>query len=294
MLMDAQAFVLQLLTGLSRAAILFIVASGLSLVFGALRIVNIAHGSFYMVGAFLAATVAATVDGIAGFLLAIVVGAITVAALAALVEVTALRRLYESEHLMQLLATFAILLVFADFTQFFWGEQPRRVTQPDLIGGAMSFGGIVFPRYSLFLIAAAVLLAVGLWALMNRTSLGRDIRAAVADPEMLGMVGVNVPLLLTVVFALGGGLAAFGGALAAPQTTARLGMDVDIIVESFAVVIIGGLGSLPGTAVGALLVGLAFTFGIFFVPEAALAIVFVVMVAVLVWRPYGLFGVAEA
>jgi branched-chain amino acid transport system permease protein len=290
---EAQAFVLQLLTGLSRAAVLFIVAAGLSLVFGALRVVNIAHGSFYMVGAFVAATVIKTVDGAAGFVLALVAAAAVVGVLASLVEVTALRRLYDSEHLLQLLATFAFVLVFADLVQFFWGEQPRRVAQPGLLAGPVNLGGVIFPRYSLFLIAVAVVLALGLWALMSKSGLGRDIRAAVSDPEMLRMVGVNVPLLFTVVFALGGALAAVGGVLAVPQTTARLGMDIDIIVESFAVVIIGGLGSLLGTAVGALLVGLTFTFGIFFVPEAALAVVFVVMIAVLVWRPYGLFGVPE-
>lgn len=291
--MDAQAFILQLLTGLSRAAILFIVASGLSLVFGALRIVNIAHGSFYMVGAFTSVTVASWVGGLPGFLLALVAGAAVVAILAALVEVLALRRLYDSEHLMQLLATFAFVLIFADLVQAVWGERPRSVRQPAPIGGSADLGGIIFPRYSLFLIVVAVLLAVGLWALMNHTSLGRDIRAAVSDPEMLSMVGVNVPLLLTTVFALGGALAAVGGVLAAPQSTARLGMDIDIIVESFAVVIIGGLGSLEGTAVGSLLVGITFAFGIVFFPQAALAIVFVVMVAVLVWRPHGLFGIPE-
>ncbi|MBW3658536.1 MAG: branched-chain amino acid ABC transporter permease [Actinobacteria bacterium] len=291
--MDAQAFLLQLLTGLSRAAILFIVASGLSLVFGAMRIVNIAHGSFYMVGAFVSVTVTAWLGGLLGFLASLVAAAVVVALLAALVEVLALRRLYESEHLMQLLATFAFVLIFADGVQFLWGERPRSVPQPAIIGGAVDLGGIIFPKYSLFLIAVAVVLAVALWALMARTGLGRDIRAAVSDPEMLGMVGVNVPLLFTVVFALGGVLAGLGGVLAAPQSSARLGMDIAIIVESFAVVIIGGLGSLQGTAVGALMVGIAFAFGIVFAPQAALAIVFVVMAAVLVWRPYGLFGVPE-
>lgn len=291
--MDAQAFLLQLLTGLSRAAILFIVAAGLSLVFGALRIVNVAHGSFYMVGAFVAATVMRSVAGLGGLVLALVAAAGVVAALAALVEVAVLRRLYTSEHLLQLLATFALVLVFADVVQLFWGAQPRRVTQPKLVGGSVAFGGIIFPKYSLFLIGVALVLALALWALMTRTSLGRDIRAAVSDPEMLRMVGVDVPLLFTVVFALGGALAAVGGVLVAPQSTARLGMDIDIIVESFAVVIIGGLGSLVGTAVGALLVGLTFTFGIFFFPQAALGIVFVVLIAVLMWRPYGLFGVLE-
>lgn len=291
--MSADAFVLQLLTGLSRSAILFIVAAGLSLVFGALRIVNVAHGSFFMIGAFVAATVMAAVDGLAGFLLAILAAGLVVAGLAALVEVGALRRLYGGEHLLQLLATFAVALILADLTQFVWGEQPRRVPQPALIGGAVDLGDIVFPRYSLFLIAMATAIGLGLWALVTRTGLGRDIRAAVSDPEMLGLVGVNVARLFTVVFALGGALAALGGVLSAPQSTARLGMDTDIIVESFAVVIIGGLGSLPGTAIGALLVGLTFTFGIFFVPSLALAIVFLVMVSVLVWRPRGLFGVGE-
>ncbi|MGH3440550.1 MAG: branched-chain amino acid ABC transporter permease [Nitriliruptorales bacterium] len=291
--MSLDAFFLQLMTGLSRAAILFIVASGLSLVFGAMRVVNIAHGSFYMLGAFLSVTVAELIGGTAGFVAAVVVAAIVVGAVAAGVEIGTLRRLYGAEHLLQLLATFALLLVFADIVQFFWGEQPRRVAQPDLVGGPADLFGVIFPRYSLFLIAVAIALAAGLWLLMTRTGLGRDIRAAVSDPEMLRMVGVNVPLLFTVIFALGGALAALGGVLAAPQTTARLGMDVSIIIESFAVVIIGGLGSLLGTAVGAVIVGVTFAFGIFFVPEAALALVFLVMVAVLVWRPYGLFGLAE-
>lgn len=291
--MSGQAFLLQLLTGLSRAAVLFIVASGLSLVFGAMRIVNIAHGSFYMVGAFIAATVIATVGGLGGFVLAVAAAAVVVGVLSALVEITTLRRLYDAEHLLQLLATFAVVLLVADFVQFFWGASPRSVRQPSLVAGSVNFGGIVFPKYSLFLIAVAVLLAIGLWALMSRTGLGRDIRAAVSDPEMLRMVGVNVPILFTVVFALGGALAAIGGVLHAPQSTARLGMDIDVIIEAFAVVIIGGLGSLVGTAIGSLLVGLTFTFGIFFFPQGALAFVFVVMVAVLVWRPHGLFGLVE-
>lgn len=291
--MDLQGFTVQLLTGLSRAAILFIVASGLSLVFGALRVVNVAHGSFYMVGAFVAATVMATVDGLAGFLLALVVGGLAVGLLAAVVEVTALRRLYQAEHLLQLLATFAFVLILSDLTQALWGARPRRVPQPSGLGGPVDIAGIIFPRYSLFLIGMASLLALGLWLLMSRTGLGRDIRAAVSDPEMLRMVGVNVPRLFTLVFALGGALAAIGGVLDAPQSTARLGMDISILIEAFAVVIIGGLGSLVGTAIGALLVGLAFSFGIAFVPGAALAIVFAVMVAVLVWRPSGLFGIPE-
>jgi branched-chain amino acid transport system permease protein len=285
--------VLQLMTGLSRAAVLFIVAAGLSLVFGALRIVNIAHGSFYMIGAFGAVTLSAFVGGPLGFIAALIAVPLFVAAIGAVVERIVLRPLYDKEHLLQLLATFALLLVFQDLVRAVWGERPHRIVAPDLLRGSADVFGMIFPRYNIFLIGAAVVLAGALWALMTKTGFGRDIRAAVSDPEMLGMVGVNVPRLFTLVFAFGAGLAALGGILASPRGTVLLGMDVDIIIQAFAVVIIGGLGSLVGTAVGALLVGITFAMGIMFVPEAAMAMVFVVMVAVLVWRPYGLFGIPE-
>jgi branched-chain amino acid transport system permease protein len=278
---------------LSRAAVLFIVAAGLSLVFGALRIVNVAHGSFYMLGAFLAVTLSALIGGPIGFVAAIIAVPLLVGLIGAIVERVALRSLYDKEHLLQLLATFALLLVFHDLVRGVWGERPHRLTAPDLLRGPVDLFGIIFPRYNLFLIGAAVVLAVGLWGLMTRTGFGRDIRAAVSDPEMLGMVGVNVPRLFTLVFALGAGLGALGGILASPRSTVLLGMDVEMIIQAFAVVIIGGLGSLVGTAVGALLVGVTFAFGVLFVPQAAMAMVFLVMVAVLVFRPYGLFGIPE-
>lgn len=291
--MNLDTLVLQLMTGLSRAAVLFIVAAGLSLVFGALRIVNIAHGSFYMIGAFVAVTLSALIGGPLGFIVALIAVPLLVAAVGAVVERIALRPLYEKEHLLQLLATFALLLVFHDLVRAVWGERPHRLVAPDVLRGSADLFGMIFPRYNLFLIGAAVVLGLALWALMTKTGFGRDIRAAVSDPEMLGMVGVNVPRLFTMVFAFGAGLAALGGILASPRTTVLLGMDVDIIIQAFAVVIIGGLGSLVGTAVGALLVGITFAMGILFVPQAAMAMVFLVMVAVLVWRPYGLFGIPE-
>ncbi len=291
--MNPDVLFLQLLTGLSRAAVLFIVSAGLSLVFGAMRIVNIAHGSFYMLGAFIAVTLSAALGGTIGFIGALIIVPLVVALVAAGVEAGALRRLYGKEHLLQLLATFALLLVFHDLVRFIWGERPQRIRAPEFVRGSVNLFGSIFPRYSVFLIVAAVVLAVGLWLLMSRTGLGRDIRAAVSDPEMLGMVGVNVPRLFTLVFALGAGLAAIGGILAGPQSQVILGMDVDIIIQAFAVVIIGGLGSMIGTAVGSLLVGITFAMGILLFPQGAMAMVFLVMVAVLVWRPYGLFGIPE-
>lgn len=287
------ALLLQVLTGLSRAAVLFIVAAGLSLVFGAMRIVNIAHGSFYMLGAFVAVTVAGLLGGVLGFVAALVIVPLVVAVVGGVIEVTVLRRLYGKEHLLQLLATFGVLLILADAVRFLYGERPQSLRAPSFLSGAARMGDLFFPKYSLFLMVAAIVVGVALWLLLARTGLGRDIRAAVSDAEMLGMVGVNVPRLFTILFALGAGLAGLGGVLAGPQTTILLGMDIDIIVESFAVVIIGGLGSLVGTAVGAVLVGVTFAIGITLVPGAAVGTVFVVMVAVLVWRPYGLFGIAQ-
>ena len=226
-------------------------------------------------------------------LAALIAVPLLVAAIGAAVERIALRSLYDKEHLLQLLATFALLLVFHDLVRAVWGERPHRLVAPDILRGPADMFGVIFPRYNLFLIAAAVVLAVALWALMTRTGFGRDIRAAVSDPEMLGMVGVNVPRLFTLVFAVGAGLGALGGILASPRGTVLLGMDVDIIIQAFAVVIIGGLGSLLGTAIGALLVGITFAFGVLLVPQAAMAMVFLVMVAVLVFRPSGLFGIPE-
>jgi branched-chain amino acid transport system permease protein len=284
------ALLLQVVTGLTRASILFIVAAGLSLVFGAMRIVNIAHGSFYMLGTFVAVTLAAMLGGAPGFVFALLAVPLIVGALGALVEAVALRPLYGKEHLLQLLATFALLLIFQDLVRFVWGERPRRIVPPDFLRGSVDVAGTVYPRYSIFLIVAALVLAGGLWLLLTRTGLGRDIRAAVSDPEMLAMVGVNVPRLFTVVFALGAALAAIGGVLAGPRITVVLGIDVDIIIQAFAVVIIGGLGSMVGTAVGALIVGITFAMALLYIPQAAMAMVFLVMVAVLVWRAVGGLG----
>lgn len=291
--MNWESLLLQLVTGLSRAAVLFLVASGLSLVFGAMRIVNIAHGSFYMIGAFIAVTTGTWIGGLTGFLVALVVVPIIVAAISAIAEIAVLRPVYGKEHLLQLLGTFALLLIFADAVRFVWGEQPKAMRQPDLLNGSVQMFGSYYSKYGLFLIGAAVVLGIGLSLLLSHTGLGRDIRAGVSDPEMLGLVGVNVPRLYTAVFALGGGLAGLGGVLAAPQTTVTLGMDVSVIIVAFAIVVIGGLGSLSGTVVGSVVVGVVFSFGILWVPEAALAIVFLVMVVVLVWRPQGLFGAVE-
>ncbi|MGH2797184.1 MAG: branched-chain amino acid ABC transporter permease, partial [Thermoleophilaceae bacterium] len=247
----------------------------------------------YMVGAFVASSVVLTLGGDVGLWPALAASALVAAAAGVTIEITVLRRLYRREPLLQLLATFAVLLMIADLVELVWGSSDRTVARPAGLEGSIGVLGERFPLYNLFIVVFALAVAAGVWLLVNRTGLGRDIRAAVVDPEMLGGVGVSVPRLFTAVFALGAGLAGMAGAIVAPSSAVGPGMDIDIIVEAFAVTIIGGLGSIPGALVGALMVGMASSFGIFFFPDLALALIFLVMVLVLAVKPAGLFGVPE-
>jgi branched-chain amino acid transport system permease protein len=294
---NADTLALTVVTGLSEASVLFLVAAGLSLVFGALRVINMAHGSLYMVAAFLTtAVVAAIAQSTLGFLLALVVAPAAVALLGAAIEILVLRRLYRQEHLLQLLATYALTLVFAGGVRIVFGSENRSIVPPGFLSGGATLATITFPVYKLFLMAAAVVVAAGLYLLLYRTSLGRNIRAAVADPQLLNASGVNVARLFTVVFMIGAGLAALGGVLISPDQAVTGGMDTDVLVAAFAISVIGGLGSLLGSFVGALIVGMATAFGIL-IPQTSrwsLAFIFVLMAIVLVIRPWGLFGRPEA
>lgn len=292
--MSFDEFVVQFLSGLSRAGLLFIVAAGLSLVFGALRVINLAHGSLYMIGAFVTSSVVLGVGGDVGVWPALLAAAAIAGATGLVIEVGVLRRLYGREPLLQLLATFAVLLIVSDLVKMIWGAENRTVARPAGLEGSVElFGGARFPVYNLFIIGFALAIGIGLWLLMNRTGLGRDIRAAIVDPQMLSGVGVSVPRLFTTVFVLGAALAGMGGAVVAPASAVGPGMDIDILIEAFAVTIIGGLGSIPGALIGATIVGLTQSFGIFYAPDYALAFIFLVMVLVLAVRPSGLFGVPE-
>ena len=288
-----ETFAVTLTSGLSGAAILFLVGAGLTLVFGALRLINMAHGSLYMLGAFLAVAVAGALGGTLGFALAMVFASVSVGAIGGVVEIAVLRRLYGRDHLMQLLATFALILIIDGIVRVVFGTNNRSAGTPAALAGSISVGRSSISAYQVFLVALAAAVATALWTLVYRTGFGRAIRAAVADPELLRLSGVNVPLLFTSVFALGAGLAGLGGAAIASYQAVGLGIDVDIVVEAFAVTIIGGLGSLGGALVGALLVGLVQSFGIYALPQYSLAFIFIVMAAVLAVRPWGLFGPAE-
>jgi branched-subunit amino acid ABC-type transport system permease component len=259
-------------------------------------VINMAHGSLYMVGAFISTEVVGLVaQTTVGFVAALIVAPAIVGLLGALIEIGVLRRLYNREHLLQLLATYALVLVFAGAVRIIFGTQNRNIGKPDFLTGALNIAGLTFPNYKLFLMVAAVAVAVLLYFVLYRTSLGRNIRAAVSDPELLSSSGVNVPRLFTVVFVIGAGLAALGGVLISPDQAVNGSMDTDVLINAFAISVIGGLGSLMGSFVGALIVGLATSFGILLPATSrwSLAFIFVLMAAVLTVRPWGLFGRPE-
>jgi branched-chain amino acid transport system permease protein len=281
--------------GLANAAYLFIVTAGLSLVFGALRIINMAHGSLYMIAAFVTVVVANRLGASFGFWTGLLLAVILTGVIGAFIEILVLRRIYKEEHLVQLLGTYALSLVAAGAVRLLFGASYRTVRPPDIVSGSLTIGGFRYSGYAVFMIASAVLIAIGVYLLLYRSALGRNIRAAVSDPELLNVSGVNVSRLYTTVFVIGAGLAALGGAIVAPSQAVGASMDTDVLVLAFAISVIGGLGSIVGTAVGALIVGEVISFGLNnqYTNQFAIAFVFIIMAAVLTVRPWGLFGRPE-
>jgi branched-chain amino acid transport system permease protein len=284
----------QLLSGLANAMFLFLIASGLSLIFGVTRIVNFAHGSFYMLAAYLTYTLAATLPGgPVAFYAAVLLAAILVAALGGLVEVLLLRRVYRAPELYQLLLTFALVLVTADAVRYLWGADNKTGPVAPGLAGSVPIAGQLFPSYDLAVIAFGPLVALGLWLLFHRTRWGILIRAATQDREMVAALGVDQSRLFTSVFVLGSFLAGLGGALQVPRLALTTVMDTSIIVEAFVVVVIGGMGSVWGALLASLLIGVLNAYGVLLLPKAAIVLIFVVMAVVLVVRPWGLLGRPE-
>lgn len=285
--------IITLLSATTEAGSLFVAAAGLTLVFGAMRIINIAHGSFFMYGAFIVTTIVGAAAGGARFWLALVAAPLAVAAIGILVEVGVLRRVYRRDHLVQLVVTYALFLIFADIALRLWGSQARSVAPPSLLSGTVTIGSSTFPAYDLFAIGAAIVIGLGMWILLQRTALGWRIRAAVEDPETLATSGTNVPLLSTTVFAIGALLAGLAGALASPLQSVAPGLDASIIVSAFIVAVIGGLGSVAGAAIGAVIISLFDTAGVLWAPSWEPAFIYLAMIAVLAVRPWGLLGTVE-
>ena len=279
----------QLLVGLSRAMILFIVSSGLSFILGVLRVPNVAHGSLYMIGAFAAHTIAVTLEGsAAGFWLAMLCAPLVVAVISLVAERLLFCHLYEREHLMLLLFTFALMLILGDLTKMTWGADYRSIVAPPMLQGSVSVLGTAFPRYNLFLLMVGPLVAVGLWLLSTKTKFGKIARAAAVDREMVGAIGVNVSWVFALAFVLGCLLAGLGGALVSPTISITLGMDHSIIIEAFLIVTIGGLGNIWGAMAGSLIFGITQSVGVLILPQFAIVFPYLAVVIILTLKPTGL------
>jgi len=287
-------YFVQFLTGLASAASLFLVASGLSIIFGVTRIVNFAHGAFYMLGAYVAFSLTERFSGALGFWGGILAAALIVAAIGVLVEMVLLRRIYHVPELFQLLATFGLTLMVEDLVVIIWGPSDLVGPRAPGLKGALDFFGQRIPSYDLFLIVLGPVVLALLWLIFRRTRWGVLVRAATQDRDMVAALGVNQKWLFTSVFALGVFLAALGGALQIPRDAVHHAMDLRIIVDVFVVVVIGGLGSVVGAFAAALLVSELNAFGILIFPKISIILVFLVMAVVLIVRPWGLLGRPEA
>jgi branched-subunit amino acid ABC-type transport system permease component len=280
----------QILNGLVYGMLLFLLAAGLSLIFGLMRVLNLAHGSFYMLGAFCGVALARWAGN---YWLALLIAPLLVALLGALIEVLFLRPLYRREHgghLDQMLLTVGFIFVFADIARGIWGGDVLGLAAPDALSGAVSLFGMFLPKYRLFIIVLALALGLVLWLVLEHSGIGAKLRAGVDDADMAAGIGIDVSRMFTWTFALGCGLAALAGVIAGPMLGVQAGMDVEILIGTLLVVVIGGMGSLKGALVASVLIGEADTFGKAYFPEGTMFVIYLVMVAVLLFRPTGLFG----
>jgi branched-chain amino acid transport system permease protein len=298
-----QLVVEQALNGLQFGLMLFLLAAGLTLVFGIMDMINLAHGSLYMVGAYLAAA-AATASG--SFWVGVLAAVGGTAILGAALEVSLFRRLYGRDHLSQVLATFSLILIANEVVRMLWGAQPMMLSMPEALSGPLEIGGFAYPAYRLLIIVVGLVVALLLWYVVARTRAGMWIRAGASNREMTLCLGIDVRRLFTVVFAAGSGLAALAGALLGPLLAVQVGMGESILILAFVVIVIGGIGSIRGALLGSLLVGVADTLGRALLPPllrgltssevagnlgpaVASILIYLLMAAILFWKPEGLF-----
>ena len=303
--MTAILLIEQILNGLQFGVMLFLMAAGLTLIFGVMGVINLAHGSLFMIGAFAAAGTAAVTGS---YVLALMASLAAAAVAGVLVETLIIRRLYDRDHLDQVLATFALILIFSEGTRFLFGSFPLYLDTPDLLSGPVTLpGGILYPLYRLFIIAMGLAIAGGLFWFIARTRIGIQIRAGEVDREMIAALGINISGLYTAVFALGAALAGLAGALIGAIQSVEVGMGEPVLILAFVVIVIGGIGSIKGALIGALLVGLTDTLGRVLLPQAfglfmdassattvgaslASMAIYILMAGILIFRPAGLFG----
>ena len=290
--MDFGTFLIQCLNAVQYGLLLFLVASGLTLIFGIMGVINLAHGSFYMIGAYMAYALApwvgATIDG--GFFATLALGLLLSIAFGYLLEWSFFSFLYEREHLQQVLMTYGLILVFEELRSILVGDDVHGVAAPAWLAGSVPLGDVMtYPTYRLFISAVCIAVALGLYFVLARTRLGMMIRAGASNREMVQAMGVNIKFLYRVVFAAGVALAVLAGMIAAPVSSVYPNMGGQVLIISFVVVVIGGIGSVRGAMLASLLVGLVDTFGKVFFPEAAGVLVYLLMAVILLWKPEGLF-----
>jgi branched-chain amino acid transport system permease protein len=279
-------WVVQTLNGISFGMLLFLLAAGLSLIYGLMKILNLTHGSFYLLGGYIGLVV---VHKTGSFVLAVLVASCAIAFIGVIMERFFLRRVHLQE-LPQALLTFGFLFIFSDLATVIWGSNPQTMPKPAMFGASIQIGPFFYPSYRLFIIGFGLVVAALLWWLQEGTRVGAMVRASVDDEEVARALGINVSLLFTLVFALGAFLAALGGVMGGPIVGVYPGADFEVLLLGFVVVIIGGLGSLKGALAGGLIVGLLDNFGKVFFPEFALFTIFAPMALILAVRPAGLFG----
>ena len=303
--MSISLFLEQVLNGLQFGVMLFLMSAGLTLVFGVMGLINLAHGSLYMIGAFAAAAIASWTGS---FWLGLVASLMAAAIAGVIVEIVIIRRLYKRDHLDQVLATFALILLFSEAMRWVFGAFPLFLDVPEILSGTLSLPlGIEYSKYRMMIIVVGILIAVGLFSLISKTRLGVRIRAGESDREMIAALGVDISKLYTLVFALGAALAGLAGAMVGAIQSVEVGMGEPVLILAFVVIVIGGIGSIKGALVGAILVGLTDTLGRFLLPSffkiflnpssatdigSALSsmMIYILMAAVLIWKPSGLFG----
>ena len=293
--MDFATFLIQCLNSLQYGLLLFLVASGLTLIFGIMGVINLAHGSFYMIGAYmayaLAPVVAATFGG--GFFSALAVGLVLAVLLGYALEWAFFSFLYEREHLQQVLMTYGLILVFEELRSLLVGDDVHGVQPPPLLAGSIALGDTMsYPVYRLFVSGVCIALALGMWVVFTKTRLGMMVRAGSANREMVQSLGVDIQFLYRVVFAAGVAIAVLAGMVAAPVSSVYPGMGNTVLIICFVVVVIGGIGSIRGALLAALLIGVVDTFGKVLLPQAAGVLVYVLMALILLWKPAGLFKAA--
>ena len=290
--MDLTTFLIQCLNSVQYGLLLFLVASGLTLIFGIMGVINLAHGSFYMIGAYMAFALSPVVAGLfgGGFFMVLIVGIVLAVLLGFVLEWAFYSYLYDREHLQQVLMTYGLILVFEELRSLLVGDDVYGVKAPEILAGVMPLGELMtYPVYRLFISAVCIALAIGMWLVFTKTRLGMMIRAGATNREMVQSLGIDIKFLYRVVFAAGVAIAALAGMVAAPVSSVYPGMGNQVLIICFVVVVIGGIGSIKGALVAALLIGMVDTFGKVFLPAASGVLVYLLMAVILLWKPDGLF-----